>query len=106
ARPGEHFERARPHAARAAGDEGDLAGEVVANHCDGQPYGTYGTHGSYRSYETSPPLLIGVRLLPEVLAAQVEFRAGDDRAVAVDFNLARQPHLVFVADVGERRERV
>src|SRR5262245_4114088 len=51
-------------------------------------------------------LLVGVRLLPEVLAAQVEGRADFDRTVAEDLNLAGQPHLVLVADDGQAGERV
>src|SRR5262245_34515040 len=44
--------------------------------------------------------LVRIRFLPEVLAAPVDARIGDDGAVAVDLNLAGQPRFLFAADRG------
>src|SRR5262249_27430205 len=50
--------------------------------------------------------LIRVRLLPEILAADVEGGLGLDLAVAVDGALAGQAHLLLVADGGQHGQRV
>jgi hypothetical protein len=52
------------------------------------------------------PLLVGIRFLPEILAAQIEFRRCLNGTIAVHFHLASQPHFVFVTDAGEHGERM
>src|SRR5262249_40366415 len=63
----------------------------------------------FREMNPHPPTqhsLIRIRLLPKCLAAEVQGRLGDNGAIAVDPRLARQSHLVLVADVGEGRQWV
>src|SRR5262245_50917347 len=43
-------------------------------------------------------LLVGIGLLPEILAAQVQGRPRYHGAVAVHLHLAGQPHFLFMAD--------
>src|SRR4051812_1809443 len=48
-------------------------------------------------------LLVGIGLLPEIIATEVERRLGFHRAVAVDLDLTSQPHLILVADARQHR---
>src|SRR5216684_3623583 len=66
----------------------------------------FGSFPESRLLNPDPFLFIRVWLGPERFAAEVERRADLDFAIAFDLALARQPHLVLVADYRERRLRV
>jgi 4-amino-4-deoxy-L-arabinose transferase-like glycosyltransferase len=55
---------------------------------------------------TSCFLFVGIRFLPEIIAAQIERRLGHDSTVAVDLHLAREAHLILVADAGHHRRQL